>query len=1190
MSVTINGEEINIYEDDTDLTFNERIASHFNTIPSFIDKKISISSIKESGQDNINIITEEIKDYHKNNRGKTEEEFIQELSVKYPLSNFYILKLFMSYHPKFDFKKISSEKEDDLAFDIMPLEQSFKEKLDIDFNIVRFINDDKENFLKDINSKIKNNKEKSKEVTKIYKKLKEIEPYEEYEIKKEDSFIKIVTNLEKDKFSLSTIFANMVAFETSPYISYSSIYKIYENLGDNIPLDWQIDDQLEELKKEIKTFYGEGKLEPEDFILLKVYNDNDFTNCYIMYNDDNKLVIYVKVDYNSIKIPLKTLKRRVYESFTNIQDFEIDSQSEEYITCTVNFPKHKFDTYAMSYLLMTNKIFSIYIAVDESIQASKKRSGLYTHYFIQNYEGKCNITSNDSYLGIPDTYFVKLNVKKGKNIKIIQEFITLFSKVLRVYYETKDSIIDFYKKYIPNFGEEKSKKEKKREKLTLQQQVPDLFVKGYAEKCQLPQQPSIISKEEAKQYDDDRIMEFPKTENEGKKHVYVCDDNEGKYMYIGLRRNKALSNRDRYKYIPCCFVRNQKNKKTYREYFEDEQEEKGIQQKILTTNKIAPYDEYAYLPENINYLLSSIDDKYTYLRKGVNDTKQSFLECVLESCLEPSKFSNRTQENKLEILEKEYEKLINYEKLAVASQENPGLNEDDMKDILENREYMDPRRWITLLETIYDCKIIILSREMYEEDVAIEIPYHSFVYLRQDKTPKKIVVIYEHSGNESVKTDYPRCELVMKWDQDVSMDEGIYSYFTGKMAKTLVSFYNEMLDQYYYSISKKGKIEKIPEFSLENIYKLNPNSQIIDNYGKCRGIVINDIILLCDPIPPLNLTAFYENFYETSTINDTLELLENIRDYTEIKSQCVKDGNVKELNISVIGINTIFTIKVEDNKGKIIDDVKVVDKEMYPNINYEMRDVNRNKRKSLLITEYFIYYYSYYINNTKKEISLLSIKEFIEDMVVIRESKYKIQRNPYVSIEKLVQANFMFENKFIVDSRETLKRLVYCLRLRLANVYDSVLNYYQQSEIYNFYKNIKYYNTDNTNIVIKKLSDFQNIDNTVYDKLKVDDKKFFVKLEDISENPCLIIKAKNKGEAETISTDWIKYEKIVDISDISNDPEKYSIEFPNTNFYFYESKRDITLVKDEKIKGQNYSDVLVYKKDTKLNYVALNKL
>lgn len=110
--------------------------------------------------------------------------------------------------------------------------------------------------------------------------------------------------------------------------------------------------------------------------------------------------------------------------------------------------------------------------------------------------------------------------------------------------------------------------------------------------------------------------------------------------------------------------------------------------------------------------MSSLFKDHYFYRLGVSDTKHSFLECV----------------------QKSVEQKVSISSLSIASQENPDLSMKEMKELYKNKDkYLDPRRWIKLLEYFYQCHIYVFSRTHKDKFVTLVSPFHKGPYLEYKK-------------------------------------------------------------------------------------------------------------------------------------------------------------------------------------------------------------------------------------------------------------------------------------------------------------------------------------------------------------------------------------------------------------------------------------------------------------------------
>lgn len=1058
MSITINNKKIPLLESDTVTTVKERIAMEFGTLPQFIS---NMTKIQDS---NVSLLLKEIED----DPGSSFLDFMKNRNIieKFPEMSMDIkslIKLWVIYN-----KNVKGDQ-----FYIIMAEDEFKKEYNITLNIKRFIEMDEKDMKIELGQKIKKNAEKAKKFFTINSEIEILKEIKHLPFKKEKSVYTIRTNITENQHSLSYIFQKIICNEYVPFSTYNGIYKLYNDPTTSsnlkIPDDWS--------------------MTLDDVILLKIFSipegskgsildPNLYTDCLITFGEDKTMIINLNVDYS--RTSNEILRSRI---MTTLTDIETAEEEEESLSGMILFPGQSFDTYVMSDLIMNNVHASNFMVVDENVKATKKTSGLYLHFFVGGTEGTCSIISKISdrtdqdLTGIDKriiqmgTEFIRMRINRVKNLEIAESFISMFSKIMNVYKKEYDPTIAFYKQYIKNFGDKKIVEKIIQKPLTLRELVPDLFPPGYSRSC--ANLPTIIDDDEIKEYEENNIqvMQFPKTSEEGQQHNYVCEDDGNGFVYIGLHKNK---------YLPCCFRDDQRvsGSNAYKEYYEGKAMERRVQQNIIKTNKLAQAGEFAFLPESLEKMFSSIDLDSDFLRQGVRRGKQSFLECVLKGVLK-RKFK----------LEEEHKKLVEYPTIGVSSQENPGKDVEQIRSILGDRSsYMNPKLWIRLLETVYNCKIFIFSRQKNSKDVVLEIPNYEKVYLQFVNISNTVLFIYEHWGNESDGSLYPQCELITKRSGD---DDTLN--FVGKITIEIEELQKKYLKQFWYS-QYSSKMVQIKMIST-NLLKLPFVSQIIDKYGKARGFeTANGLVLLCPPLPPFNLPLKeMDGIYNGTDIGEVIKFIDTINGITII-SQCVKPWGVCELNITYSDV--LFTIKIRGNKS--LEDVKIENIEKYPRQSENPVEMyNITKRLATILVEYFIFLFSKYIEGQDK-ITLEDIKTFVETKIEVGETQYFSPDLPTANIEYFKSVGFVNEenDRLVVDSEETLKRLVYSLRLRIANDEKNVLEYYKKLEIENFYSFEEFNVHPKNNFVTKTLKTVQSIrsiNNNVYNKIQSDGKKYFLK-------------------------------------------------------------------------------------------------
>lgn len=585
------------------------------------------------------------------------------------------------------------------------------------------------------------------------------------------------------KHSLEYIFNLIKCNENIPFCTLHSICKIYENLDENL---------IEIVSTWKDTF--------SDKILLKIKTETSFINCYIYVEETMKF--YFEFDITN-KCNVKEFVNDIFKDvFT---EFVIEQEKENNIHGFCFFENIKFNRILLSDLIMNNDILSKFICVDESQFSSTKK----TYLLIKSNKDK-DISFHlfkDKQNKIKDTTYVEVRFSKLKSMKDVNLYINLFSKFLEIYTTEKKSIYEDYQSFLGTtiFDlEEKYEEQHYTEGLDT-----SIFGNNFNRMCKDEQNPSVLKdidmkdKIELKDY-----IRFPK--EDGK--CYYCKNPE--FAHIGLVENTLVKNK--YEYLPCCYKKAGHNLNFY--YNGEEKEVKKQQLLITTLHRFLDDKHFGTIPENIQILLTSIykDKNYTFHRMGVKGKKHSFLECVKEAT----------------------KKDIEINRFEIASQENPDLSIDEMEKLFnDQKSYLDPRRWIRLLEHFYTCNINIFTRNKKNKNASLMIPIHYGPYLKYKPLYEDTIFILENEdGFEREK----RCELICMKESE--KDKKAVFIFTNKFNIEPIQFYLES--------------ERKPLIKNISAPKGTFTHQILDSYKKTRCLVNDDIFYLCNPIPPLDLPLY----------------------------------------------------------------------------------------------------------------------------------------------------------------------------------------------------------------------------------------------------------------------------------------------------------------------------------------------
>ena len=844
--------------------------------------------------------------------------------------------------------------------------------------------------------------------------------------------------------SLSYFFDQLCCNEKIPYCSYQSICKIYKNYQDT----------------------SSPTLVDPNTILLKIQMSPDKYLDSIISIDEKTRQFRIEVSVNT-NTPID-MKEYIQSICTHPIVFS-DTFDKHDIDGTFIYPSQRFNKYILSDMIMNLSIMNRFLSVDESVKASTKKTGLLTKCkggmdkYGNDIDASCNIICKKVIDGSMKgnffpigSYYVKVRVTRFRNTEHINTLMFYLSKFLTIYHEKETEILKEYQSFLgKTFTIEEDDIEN--ETQTIEERVPDLFISGYTRWCDEERHPIIATEEEIvknewKEGTD--YIRFPKDSDEP--FCYRCSGET--FPNIGLQVNK-LSNREQYYYIPCCFKGRRGNNNNIDIYYHNKEKKLKQQQNIISTlDRILDEGYFGILPDNLDmFMFSLYSADNTYFRKGVTKTKHSFLECVKKATGKDHPIT----------------------RFMIASQENPDLQLDQLEALFNDKTvYMDPRRWIRLLEHVYQCNIHVFALHGKSKQAKVVIPYHNGPLLQYTPVYKQTVLIIEVQNSVTKDT---ACELIVTKEQMIFEDDHI----------------GDLIQQFY--LLPDGRKPVI-------VYQKNPQvvyqefiftHQVLDSYKKLRGLVTTTkLYLTCDPLPPLDLPIL-----ETPPVNT----LTNI---TKVLGKEIYNYGIFKLPLAPT--------------TDIIETYRL------------------NRSTATVLGECFIYMYSRYCSKEKKLIdSMTTIRDFVHDYVdQTLVTKYMLLPSSLIDNKILKKSGYLSpDEKLIVYDKEILSRLICLLRLRIINAIKEVRHYHQSKEFLHFYNHLdNYHSYDNIIMYTDSIKSIQNIDPIVYNDfqhktpyyLRLTNVIFMVisfPVEDIKENRRVynknfeIIEDSNKAEQTLIRYD-----------------------------------------------------------------------
>lgn len=1187
---TFKQKDFFVYELDTPNSVINRLASEMNTIPKFLYFTEGIPSLKKLHEDQpievenlLNIITNTDKDFvnlinELNKENKLKQQNLTLLDI---------LSLFFAYNEEIikTYKEIESKRAD-LGHIFLSFKKDIEDiGLDLSIEDIQKYWEKSKEKREEISKLIeKNNDDISKDKV-LFQKFERLEKkitYTEFELES----VKFNFTLDVKNITVMEFFNNIVLNNEVPFACINKFFKIFKDFTP--PEDWSFYDEKVILFKVLtKKTLEDVKIE-------------DYIDTFVSVEGEEgkevaTVIMTTFISANGKYLSQKELISRFLNTITNLSPIVAENIKETRVNGSFYFPNHNMNIYVIADLIMNNNIFSSLMSINESTKASKKKESVYIHFYNPKIGNlTANLTEKLVERNDPDlrgknkaefkqgSYYIRVKITSAENINAVKEFQELFSKLMIVYDEEYKNIVEFYSQYISDFAKikKKDKESAKGKKLTIKEIAPEVFVTGYPQRC--PQAPTIIENEDEFKKDGYEIMTYPK-ESESTQafpsRKYICNYPDAKFP--GLRKN-PLENNNTIPYLPCCYKKSHSipgcgSILRYYEFGEDLPEKISEQQDLIKTKRFASQDSHGTLPDNMKKLFEifDYDDEYIYVRKGMYNGNSSFLQCVMEA-----------MDTDILQVESEYieERLIEQRKM-MATPQNAALCRQEMYDytteeiinIIGNSEvYMNPSLFTSLLEQYFNCNIFVFNRS--NENGELIIPRHTQAYyknkaLETDDKKSNCIFIYEHTGSNADKGIYQgsHCELIIKWKKTDKKDLTYAFSYNSKIAKGVRKIFNRMCRTYALNIEIKEKT--FPKITTE-IFLF----QGIDSYGKCRMLKFNfkGVVgtLLTEPMQPFPVVE--EKGWVATTISSELAIDFAKENNMILTGQRLSNDDVlKELYFDFGDIKV--SIPVIDSKPiKYLDKIDQV--ENYPTKSVSVLEKhNKYKQLTRCIIEYMFWLFSKYLQEDPRRIATDpdTINEFAQEKIKI-DKKFKYNKVSNIFSE---QSSVMNDNKLVVKSEETLKRLLYTLRLSLRAFGKKIEKYHEKKIIENFYIDVTDFDQYPQQVILNgddsvekwNLEKKHNtkINDSVQEELKL---PYFFQNQLVDNNTFFLAQNTTTLEkAFEIAETWFElgYNPGYDAKDSSN-----SYEF---KLYCYVNSKDIVLYKINGLQTLNNIQILGYK-------------
>ncbi len=851
---------------------------------------------------------------------------------------------------------------------------------------------------------------------------------------------------------LVEIFDRFRVSEMLPYVNNGpSRHKVHRNFT-------QLEEEWVQGVEETVQFYVFNRK-----VLLSKFNSKNYSEGTIVMGKKGEAILAIETIVGAFNNRDEVLERIFSALGSGFDKRKIEQRS---IDSVVNIPKQRFNKFIFNDLIFLNPILQDLCFISETTRVGKKLFSF--SYQPSGTEKKITIKLTETDVETKDqrknkilyplnTRYVRVRINRAQNERTAREVAEFVGRVFTLYNQHHSEITSEYTQFIPTFVElpPVAVKHNLGKEKSLHDLLPSVFLPGYARQCQKP--PLIVDElvkgkeARARNYvlhgvdPYTQVLQFPREEEEGEQHWYACPNS--KYPYPGLRKN-ILENSEQYPYVPCCYTRDQVEKKNFREYYLGYkiEEARTAFSHILKTPKFLSKGELGTVPANLSTLFESFiatsAKNVIFYRTGVPRSPTSFLDAVgtaLGRSVNPQdlpRFLSSCRQNA-------------YSQTTV-----------QLQAILNSGAYLNPSLFYRAVEEFCGCYIYIFTRSE-DGNGTIVLPPHQHVYYRYSRERRPIVLVLEHLGSESDAAEYPQCEPIL--------------------------FVEEKKNHFNYSAEFGAQVDTLFRTSVEwhagthNVTDIDPSvilpgtmAQGIDVLGKTRFLVVKyknkELYVLTDPLPPLILPE------RAQTKNNEVEVCEEF---------------IRDLGFTVVGITPdSYVVTRRGFRYSLPYAISTTS---------EMGTYNYAQKVARYLQEYTYWLYSRWCDQKKLEISTENTNTFAREQFVVNPE----YRYPKIPRKFGLKSGYMSREKLIVPSLETAQRLVFSLDLLIVRDPQRTRQYREQDLIQDYY-------LDRNDFVQSEDALIFTSDRSVLEWLEGDTNEHLLHLTPPSENPKVVPKGEEK--------------------------------------------------------------------------------
>lgn len=468
--------------------------------------------------------------------------------------------------------------------------------------------------------------------------------------------------------------------------------------------------------------------------------------------------------------------------------------------------------------------------------------------------------------------YILISITRSLNTVYARKFIEVITRLISLYGKLYEGVINEYKKYIPDFVdryiEQKTKfkeimeiksseiDENKRKLFALKRKAPNVFHGKFASFCGIDRRPEIISDDKLESW----LAEHPL--NGRKRHVLrypdenpyniVCPNDD--YPYPQLKSVK--DEKGRTMQYPCCY----KDPKSLRTVVQQARKTKDY---VLTSGKVAEPGRTADVNDKLKDILKAtkLGKTMSFLRLGVQRGENSILHCIYLA-KDPVGYERAENEGRLEDVVRGFRNELSEMNLLLARQETQE-SLDAIKDELIGEGFIDSRKYVRLLEELFDINIFVFSYSKRKENKRIivnyqmEIPYFKGVHVPSKKISPGIgTILLNRLESED------QYELIILSDSDniISVQPDVITEICLEIYKkrneSFVVSFDDVITTKPPNRMKEHVITRYYPFDVTSIAD-DSLGQILDKQGHAIAFLLkNEVSVHVPPTYPRNLLEY----------------------------------------------------------------------------------------------------------------------------------------------------------------------------------------------------------------------------------------------------------------------------------------------------------------------------------------------